>query len=278
MNKITDSRISCELSNHARAPRRWASFAIKAMFAIPALVFVTAISASAQLYVCKFYDTNANGKKDTGEQYIYGWRFEVFSSSVQLEEYTPAILDLAPDKYTVVESTPLEDNWINTTSTEFQVNLHADQVRRVRFGNVCLGAGGGFTLGYWSNKNGQALLTDNDFAALTALHLRNEDGSDRDFTSGLDTNKADLKSWLLGANAVNMSYMLSVQLAAMVLNVNHGSLTEAHSSTLLDVATPAWTTILLPSMTLSRQLSRLWRPIPTGRRLTAIPIGTFRSA
>ena len=34
--------------------------------------------------------------------------------------------------------------------------------------------------------------------------------------------KQQLKSWLLGANATNMAYMLSAQLAAMVLNVRHG--------------------------------------------------------
>ena len=82
--------------------------------------------------------------------------------------------------------------------------------------------GGGLTLGYWSNKNGQKLENDADFTELTALHLRNADGSDRDFTSDLDSNKSDLHDWLLGANAVNMSNMLSAQLAAMILNVQHG--------------------------------------------------------
>lgn len=222
MNKITDSGIGSESKKGATFFLRCSSLVPRLVLMLLALVFLAGTNTKAQLCVYKFYDANANGRKDASEEYIYGWQFEVISNSLQLEEYTPAILNLPPDKYHVIESTPVEGNWINTTATEVRVNLHAGQLKRVKFGNLCLGAGGGFTLGYWSNRNGQALLTDNDFAALTALHLRNEDGSDRDFTSGLDTNKADLKGWLLGANAVNMSYMLSVQLAAMVLNVNHG--------------------------------------------------------
>jgi hypothetical protein len=190
-------------------------------------VFVAGAYAKTQICVCKFYDANANGKKDRGEPYIYGWRFDVFGDSVQLEGYTPAKVNLAPGTYQVIESIPLEGNWLATTPAEFDVNLQQGQTIYVKFGNICLGPGGGFTLGYWSNKNGQALENDADFAALTALHLRNEDGSDRDFTASLDTNKSDLHDWLLGANAVNMSYMLSAQLTAMVLNVNHGSVNGA---------------------------------------------------
>jgi hypothetical protein len=81
---------------------------------------------------------------------------------------------------------------------------------------------GARTLGFWANKNGQALETQQDFATLTECCLVNEDGSARDFTGTLEENKAALRSWLLGANAVNMAYKLSVQLAAMKLNLAHG--------------------------------------------------------
>ncbi len=77
------------------------------------------------------------------------------------------------------------------------------------------------TLGYYSNKNGQATLSASDFVALTALNLRNADGSARDFTGALATNKTNLAKWLLGAKATNMAYMLSAQLATLELNVLH---------------------------------------------------------
>jgi hypothetical protein len=211
-----------ESSNPMKAYTAFIGLRQRVMLALLAHTFIAGSSASAQLCIYKFYDANANGKKDANEPYIYGWLVEVTSSSVDIEAYTTARLHLAPGTYTVTEAASVEGNWLNTTPTEVLVNLHPDQRKRVCFGNVCLGPGGGLTLGYWSNKNGQALETDADFAALTALHLRNGDGSDRDFTSTLETNKADLHDWLLSANAVNMSNMLSAQLAAMVLNVNHG--------------------------------------------------------
>jgi hypothetical protein len=85
------------------------------------------------------------------------------------------------------------------------------------FGNLCLGAGGGHTLGFWSNKNGQAIINanlDDALNALNDLNLVDANGNPKTFTSA-----ADIKSWLLNATATNMAYMLSAQLAAMQLNV-----------------------------------------------------------
>ena len=73
------------------------------------------------------------------------------------------------------------------------------------------------TLGYWSNKNGQALITSADLAMLGTLNLRNADGSAFD-----PTTKGDLKKWLLDGKATNMACMLSVQTATMALNIQHG--------------------------------------------------------
>jgi hypothetical protein len=56
-----------------------------------------------------------------------------------------------------------------------------------------------------------------ELALLSSLNLRNKNGT--------DFNPADyngLKSWLLSADATNMAYMLSAQLAAMELNVEAG--------------------------------------------------------
>jgi len=88
----------------------------------------------------------------------------------------------------------------------------------ISFGNVCLGPGGGLTLGFWSNKNGQALITSTDLQHLRDdFCLRNADGSEFN-----PTTNAQVKSFLLGANATNMANMLSAQLTAMYLNVAHG--------------------------------------------------------
>jgi hypothetical protein len=91
----------------------------------------------------------------------------------------------------------------------------------LNFGNVCLGGGGGLTLGYWSNKNGQSAQFSNTkladtLAFLTAFNLRNATGAN--FDPGTYTA---FRTWLLGATATNMAYMLSAQLSAMELNIRN---------------------------------------------------------
>jgi len=109
---------------------------------------------------------------------------------------------------------PLEPNWVPTTENPVLITLQNGDNETVEFGNVCLGQGGGKTLGFWSNKNGQALIGSNDLTMLRGLNLVNASGSSFDPTS-----KSTVKTWLLSANATNMAYMLSAQLAAMELNV-----------------------------------------------------------
>ena len=84
----------------------------------------------------------------------------------------------------------------------------------VKFGNYCTFLPCGLTLGFWSNKNGQALIDSGDLSLLSGLNL--VDGSGNAFDPADVTS---LHDWLLAGNAVNMAYMLSVQLAAMELNV-----------------------------------------------------------
>jgi hypothetical protein len=85
------------------------------------------------------------------------------------------------------------------------------------FGNLCVGAGGGLTIGFWSNKNGQKLVGSTDLAMLVDLNLRNADGSNFD-----PATYSAYRSWLLKAKATNMAYMLSAQLSGMELNVFNG--------------------------------------------------------
>jgi hypothetical protein len=97
------------------------------------------------------------------------------------------------------------------------VNVVTGQTQSVTFGNYCKVPSGGLTLGFWSNKNGQALITAADLLALRNLNLRNGDGSNFE-----PSTNPQVKAFLLGANAVNMANMLSAQLAAMTLNIRHG--------------------------------------------------------
>jgi hypothetical protein len=90
----------------------------------------------------------------------------------------------------------------------------------VDFGNLCLTGVNGRTLGFWSNRNGQALFGADDLALMVALNLRNASGAH--FNPG---NYPAFRTWILSATATNMAYMLSAQLAAMELNVNNGFVT-----------------------------------------------------
>jgi len=176
---------------------------------------------------CKYYDFNANGVLDAGEQGLDGWPMTLNP----LDGATPNVatqltsagcvswttLDPAFNPFTVTEGTPTEPNWFHSTPVSQAVNVAPGDPQHVDFGNYCTVPSGGLTLGFWSNKNGQALINAGDLLALRNLCLRNADGSNFD-----PTTNAQVKSFLLGANATNMANMLSAQLAAMTLNVRHG--------------------------------------------------------
>ena len=171
------------------------------------------------LCVRKFYDANVNGVKDPSECYINGWPFQVFADdNLYVQAETSWCGQVDEGSYRVVEGDIA--NWIHTTASDvYPVTLPPDQT--VEFGNVCLGAGGGLTLGFWSNKNGQNLENASDFTFLTGLNLRNATGGNQDFNGTLAQNKTALNTWLLNASATNMAYMLSAQLTAMELSIRH---------------------------------------------------------
>jgi hypothetical protein len=177
------------------------------------------------LCVDKFYDANANGIKDTGEVSINGWLFTIVADDNLFNQRftSPLCIVTAPGLYHIFEADTVETNWVHTTPITQDATIPPDTT--VEFGNVCLGAGGGLTLGFWSNKNGQNLENNADFTFLTGLCLRNATGGNQDFTGTLAANKTALNTWLLNASATNMAYMLSAQLAAMELNTRHGFVT-----------------------------------------------------
>jgi DNA-binding beta-propeller fold protein YncE len=182
------------------------------------------------LDVVKYYDKNTNGQLDPGESTIAGWKVQVGSTAYS----TPTSLKVDPGVQ-VTEASPTQSNWRRTTAGSVQVTAAGDRTT-VRFGNVCIGAGGAQAGGFWTNKNGQALFGQDDLASMVSLNLRNANGSSFDPTS-----YSSFKSWLQGSSSTNMAYDLSSQLAAMKLNVLNGivsgnSLVSAPGTTLANPA------------------------------------------
>jgi hypothetical protein len=173
-------------------------------------------ATTSKLDVVKFYDANADGINNDNQP-ITGWKINILDgwTNTNSVHYTPVSLMLAFGNYKVSEAMPVQMNWMATTPTWVNVTLPPNAY--VEFGNLCVGAGGGKTLGFWSNKNGAAMLGADDLQVLKDLNLVNASGSAFD--------PADVKafqSWLLSANATNMANMLSAQLAAMAMNVHNG--------------------------------------------------------
>jgi len=175
------------------------------------------VSCPAYLDVIKFYDANANGENDDGME-ITGWPVDIEGTIY----YTPVTLKLAPGTYTVSES--LSGTWMSTTPKSVEVVLVCDDEETVSFGNLCLGAGGGMTPGYWSNKNGEKTFTTvigtgDALSALVDLNLWKYNKKTGVATEFNPTSYKQVKDWLLARDAVDMRYQLSASLAAMQLNV-----------------------------------------------------------
>jgi hypothetical protein len=181
---------------------------------------------SAVLTVVKFYDANANGIKDPSEPFLSDWPFTIDGGL----EWMPFYDDEFPvGTYSLEELTPNETNWVASnaygvgtgawnkiSNTQVEVTLVEDDDLTVYFGNYCLRPSGGLTLGFWSNKNGQKQVGDDDLAMLRDLNLVNGGPFN-------PNSYAPFRTWLLAATATNMAYMLSAQLAAMELNVLNGA-------------------------------------------------------
>jgi hypothetical protein len=188
----------------------------------------------------KFYDANVNGTWDSSEPPIAGWKVHLTGTNIlgePIDDYafTNAsgkfvFKDLLPGTYTVEEVFP-SGTWVNTTATSFSHELEeGENYVGPDFGNVCLMPGtGGKTLGFWSNKNGQALIIASDVTELNALNLYKPTGWKYPPFNTTDPTKAktQIKNYLLSATAVNMSWMLSAQLIATELNVRHGFLSNS---------------------------------------------------
>ncbi|MFN8265452.1 MAG: T9SS type A sorting domain-containing protein [Chitinophagaceae bacterium] len=183
---------------------------------------VTLKAESTGICITKFYDANVNGVVDYGEALMQGVAFTL-GGDATAEQYTDVngsttFGNLVPGNYTVTETVP--SGYYTTTPVSKNIELNTPVQMQV--GNVCLGAGGGHGIGFWMSKNGQQVINDNggpesELMDLRFMYLRNADGSDFD-----PWTYAELKEWMKNGNATNMAYMLSVQMAAMYLNLEAG--------------------------------------------------------
>jgi hypothetical protein len=192
----------------------------------------TPTPCTASIQACKYYDFNANGSRDNGEV-LLAWPFCLtsltdpnFSSAQQTSSdgSCTTFSNLGPGTYVVSEGAAT--GWFGSTNSSTITIDHCGQTVTVNFGNYCTVNSGGLTLGFWSNKNGNKLLTGSPngtgttllpgvVTLLNACQMRNANGTVHTFTN----NYSLFRTWLLGATATNMAYMLSAQLAALKLDV-----------------------------------------------------------
>jgi hypothetical protein len=177
--------------------------------------------------VSKFYDADADGIFDANEGLLENWKISISNGMTTVDRFTTLSEKFLPGNYTVSEYMPVQSGWFATTPNSFSFTLPENGSESVIFGNLCLGAGGGKTLGFWSNKNGQATMNDggsidSELELLQEKNLRNATGAHFNPTS-----YAGFRTWILGATATNMAYMLSAQYAAMLLNVEAGLVNPA---------------------------------------------------
>ena len=200
------------------------------------------------IHVEKFYDADLNGIQDNDlelEPNIEGWLVEVtpfFNGEIigtSSTFLTTAWIEVSSGTYVVAEEQV--DNWAPTNhiptvidaffsdgaivvSSSTTVTVSPGEEVIVEFGNVCLADGGAHSKGFWGNKNGKSLFENGDdgvanLALINGLPLANQTGTITDIPNLV--NYLAYKQWSKDAHATNMAYMLSAQLAAMVLNLHN---------------------------------------------------------
>lgn len=223
----------------------------------------------------KFYDANANALDDDG-QVVGGVQIAITITQPDTTVINAVVTTDAGGNWTygpvatgssyiVSENLPCVDTnndqicdvgsyWVQTAplpdsnGSQVYSGIANASVTGLDFGDLCFyPPSGGFTIGFWSNKNGQKVMTNggpygidpnaypviavppdgpgmgNDLTFLHRLNLK-ETSTSRRFPNGDNfdpPNYEQFRNWLLNGNSVNMSYMLSVQLSATSLDVRH---------------------------------------------------------
>jgi hypothetical protein len=196
----------------------------------------------------KFYDCDGDATRDPGEPVIPGWRILLSqyvdgfwvpvdgattdaSGVYRFQVYdagTYRVEEILPSSNWIQTGPPLGYYVIDVLTVKGQTPVYSGQ----DFGNLCVRNGEGcYTIGFWHNQNGQALITSSDISILNGLNLFHPFGwAYPPFSANLATAKQQLGNqpsdsppgYLLSADAKDMRWMLSAQLIAMRLNTLHG--------------------------------------------------------
>lgn len=195
-------------------------------------------------------DLNSDGVQDANEPGLKGWTVtllkdnQVIGSQQTGDNGIYLFNDLPLGEYTV-RVTP-KSGYVQTYDLDGLLSLHVatafldlgETRLDVDFGYdcfwVCIPSGKGCTPGFWSNRNGQALIRPSDLAILTALNLVDRHGNPVDMMNpttfnfggvgptSLSAGKTVLRNLLLNTSSVNMATQLSRHMAAFRLNVRWG--------------------------------------------------------
>jgi hypothetical protein len=172
-----------------------------------------------------FEDWDRSGTRDSGEGPLAGWEVRLVTAATTTSVLTDAngvycFPNVSAGAYTLELALLSGYDATSATVASIQVcgcaNQDGADFSAARIQRGCEGR----TIGFWRNKNGTALITQ--YGILPTLNgLCLADASDT-----LPAPPATLgawRTWLQGANATNMAYMLSAQLAAMHCNVLAGN-------------------------------------------------------
>jgi hypothetical protein len=172
-----------------------------------------------------FDDLDGNGTQDPGEAGLAGVTVELtgpngLTSVVSAADGSYSFTGLVGGSYTVTQIVDPQSGRVATTATSFTRDaMGCGIVEGGDFGQNLVNTNcDGHTIGYWGNRHGLALVESHGLLALLP-GLNVVDASGAYFTTS-DLNA--YKTWLRGAKATNMAYMLSAQLVAMRFNVAVG--------------------------------------------------------
>lgn len=195
----------------------------------PVTHLVTLVYKTTYLCVNAFYDANANGYRD--------W----WSENTPLEGISIALTDgstvtqltgsdgkacfgnLSPGLYTIKGIASA--GYLPTLDS---LLVYVGDPQTFDLGMACTGSAGARNFSFWMNKQGQVAFDalpdwqqSKVLGMLQYLNLRNADGSDYDPGSF-----EELRNWLQHANAKNIAYKLSAQMAVLYLNAEIGNLDD----------------------------------------------------
>jgi hypothetical protein len=188
----------------------------------PALHTVDIIYKKTVLCVGAFYDANGNGYRDWAENIMMNeakFSLTDTSNTTFYQDTTgkTCYSNLPVGNY-VVNLDYLPARYLSSSGDSQLVNLTSP--RTIYFGAVCLGGAGAENLSFWMNKKGKAAFDSSLFwqkdyllGLLRYFSLVDVNGNDFD-----PQTYDDLGNWMQQSNSKNMSYRLSTQLAASMLN------------------------------------------------------------